>query len=156
MSVTPEEAIKILETNLYGTPEDLEEYGAYKYSEAIREAIRALKRVVADTISREEALKEMQNYYDDCAKTSEYTRLGFETAMNVVKELPPVTPQPKTGYWISWYEIIEEEWGTEHNPHCKCSECSTEVDPHTSKFIKCCPVCGAKMLGYRKREEDHE
>ena len=24
-------------------------------------------------------IKEMQNYYDDCAKTSEYTRLGFET-----------------------------------------------------------------------------
>lgn len=71
----------------------------------------------------------------------------------IIKKLPPVTPQPKTGYWISWYEIIEEEWGTEHNPHCKCSECSTEVDPHTSKFINCCPVCGAKMVGYKKREE---
>lgn len=100
MSVTPDEAIKILETNLYGTPEDLEEYGAYKYSEAIREAIRALKRVVADTISREEALKEMQNYYDDCAKTSEYTRLGFETAMNVIKGLPPTTPERQKGKWI--------------------------------------------------------
>lgn len=30
--------------------------------------------------------KEMQNYYDDCAKTSEYTRLGFETAMAVVED----------------------------------------------------------------------
>ena len=71
----------------------------------------------------------------------------------IIKKLPPVTPQPKTAYWISWYEIIEEEWGTEHNPHCKCSECNTEVDPHTSKFINCCPVCGAKMVGYKKREE---
>ena len=61
--------------------------------------------------------------------------------------------EPKTGYWISWYEVIEEEWGTEHDPHCKCSECNTEVDPHTSKFINCCPVCGAKMVGYKKREE---
>ena len=26
-------------------------------------------------------IKEMQNYHDDCAKTSEYTRLGFETAI---------------------------------------------------------------------------
>ena len=69
------------------------------------------------------------------------------------KALPPVTPQQKTGHWISWYEIIEEERSTEHNPHCKCSECSTEVDPHISQSINCCPVCGAKMVGYRKRED---
>jgi hypothetical protein len=156
--MTTEEAIKTLKENMcaqcaYGS--DMENCDI-SYCDN-RDAIKALEQEPCDdAISREEALKEMQNYYDDCAKTSEYTRLGFETAMNVVKELPPVTPQPKTGYWISWYEIIEEEWGTEHNPHCKCSECSTEVDPHTSKFIKCCPVCGAKMLGYRKREEDHE
>ena len=30
--------------------------------------------------------KEMQNYYDDCAKTSEYTRLGFETAIAVIED----------------------------------------------------------------------
>jgi len=62
--------------------------------EAINEAIKALERQpCTDAISREEALKEMQKYHDDCAKTSEYTRLGFETAMNVVRELPPVTPE---------------------------------------------------------------
>lgn len=30
--------------------------------------------------------KEMQNYYDDCTKTSEYTRLGFETAIAIVED----------------------------------------------------------------------
>lgn len=30
--------------------------------------------------------KDMQNYHDDCAKTSEYTRLGFETAIAVVED----------------------------------------------------------------------
>ena len=30
--------------------------------------------------------KEMQNYHNDCAKTSKYTRLGFETAMAVVED----------------------------------------------------------------------
>ena len=54
-----------------------------------------------DCVSRKEALKEMQKYHDDCAKTSEYTRLGFETAMNVVKELPPVTPERPKGEWKS-------------------------------------------------------
>ena len=43
MIATTDKAIKILETSLYGSPEDLEEYGAYEYSEAIRAAIRALK-----------------------------------------------------------------------------------------------------------------
>ena len=41
----------------------------------------------------------MQKYHDDCAKTSVYTRLGFETAMNVIKGLPPTTERPK-GKWI--------------------------------------------------------
>ena len=81
---------------------------------------------------------------------------SMKTAIKALESntlIPVVTSKSKTAYWISWYEIIEEEWGTEHNPHCKCSECSTEVDPHTSKFINCCPVCGAKMIGYKKREE---
>ena len=30
--------------------------------------------------------KEMQSYLDDCAKTSKYTRLGFETAIAVVED----------------------------------------------------------------------
>ena len=34
--------------------------------------------------------KEMQNYLDDCAKTSEYTRLGFETAIAVVEDTDTV------------------------------------------------------------------
>ena len=34
--------------------------------------------------------KEMQNYHDDCAKTSEYTRLGFETAIAVVEDAPTI------------------------------------------------------------------
>lgn len=53
--------------------------------------------------------------------------------------------EPKTGYWIRWYEKISYENSTEYNPHCKCSECNTEYDPHTSQFIKYCNVCGAKM-----------
>ncbi len=34
--------------------------------------------------------KEMQNYHDDCAKTSKYTRLGFETAVEVVNDAPTI------------------------------------------------------------------
>lgn len=38
----------------------------------------------------DEIKKEMQNYHDDCAKTSEYTRLGFETAIAVVEDAPTI------------------------------------------------------------------
>ena len=34
--------------------------------------------------------KEMQNYNDDCVKTSEYTKLGFETAIAVVENALPI------------------------------------------------------------------
>lgn len=39
--------------------------------------------------------KEMQNYYDDCATTSEYTRLGFETAIAVVEDAPTIIEADK-------------------------------------------------------------
>lgn len=34
----------------------------------------------------DELKKDMQNYLDDCEKTSVYTRLGFETAIAVVED----------------------------------------------------------------------
>ena len=37
----------------------------------------------------------MQNYHDDCAKTSEYTRLGFETAIAVVEDAPTIIKADK-------------------------------------------------------------
>lgn len=51
------------------------------------------------------------------------------------------------GEWIYWYEEIENDTCTEYIPHCKCSECGTEYDSHTVKFINFCPNCGAKMGG---------
>jgi len=39
--------------------------------------------------------KEMQNYHDDCAKTSEYTRLGFETAITVVEDADTIIEADK-------------------------------------------------------------
>ena len=53
----------------------------------------------------------------------------------------------KIGHWIRWYEEVEYKTCTEHIPHCKCSECNKEYDPHTSLFMKYCSYCGAKMEG---------
>lgn len=48
-----------------------------------------------DLISRSDALARMQEYHDDCSQTSEYTRLGFETAMEVVKDAETIIPATK-------------------------------------------------------------
>lgn len=51
----------------------------------------------------------------------------------------------KTGHWIKWYETIEKELYTIHDPHCKCSECNREYDPYIASLVNYCPNCGAKM-----------
>lgn len=73
-----------------------------------------------------------------------------------VESLPPVTPQPKTGYWIKWYEQKENDGCIEHIPHCKCSECGKEYDPHSSQFVKYCNKCGAKMIEPQEEKTESE
>lgn len=51
----------------------------------------------------------------------------------------------KTGHWVRWYETIEKERCTIHDPHCKCSECNYEYDPYIASLFNYCPNCGAKM-----------
>lgn len=65
--------------------------------------------------------------------------------MFFVEQLPSVTPKEKTGRWIRWYETIEQEHCTIHDPHCKCSECNQEYDPYIASLFSYCPNCGAKM-----------
>lgn len=79
--------------------------------EALSMAIEALKaEPCEDAVSRQAALKEMERYHDDCDKTSVYTRLGFETAMEVVKSLSPVTLKPRTDVLDKIRAEIEQEY----------------------------------------------
>lgn len=64
-----------------------------------------------------------------------------------LENLLSAQPEPKKGKWICWHEKIENDSCTEYIPHCKCSECGTEYDSHTVKFINFCPNCGADMRG---------
>ena len=91
-----------------------------------------------DAISREQLERELhaQMAVDAISK---------EVALDMLEHLPPVTPQPKTGHWIRWYEQKENDGCIEHIPHCKCSECGKEYDPFSSQFVKYCNECGAKM-----------
>lgn len=64
-----------------------------------------------------------------------------------LRKLPSVQPERKKGKWIRWYEEIESGSCTDYIPHCKCSECGTDINARSSLFIKFCPYCGADMRG---------
>lgn len=87
-----------------------------------------------DAISRQAVLKLVN---------SDWKYEGLESD---IENLPPVTPQQKSGKWITKIksDLRGDMWPT--NP--KCSECGGE--PYYSNTIysyKFCPYCGAKMEG---------
>ena len=94
-----------------------------------------------DAISRQAVL----DMLEDINAETEGVGFYYEHYVEYIKNLPPVTPQQKYGKWIRWYEQKENDWCIENIPHCKCSECGKEYDPHSSQFIKYCNECGAKM-----------
>lgn len=65
---------------------------------------------------------------------------NYTSVCKAINELPPVTPQPKTGYWISHHHGCEYE----------CSECH---DKQRAKS-KYCPNCGARMVEPQERSEE--
>lgn len=107
-----------------------------------------------DAISRQEAIEAFQIFreYESNRSNKEWID-RIETVLN---QLPPVNPQPKTGHWIRWYEQKENDWVIENIPHCKCSECGKEYDPHSSQSIKYCNGCGAKMIDPRIESEEKD
>ena len=61
----------------------------------------------------------------------------------IIKELPPVTPQPKTGRWINRHIIANKTIDM-----IVCSECGEEFSYDAETGVseyKYCPHCGAKM-----------
>ena len=92
-------------------------------------------------IDADELIDKYGNWY-----TEEGTEEGYiGTIKGIVDSMPTIEPERKKGKWIRWYEIKENETGTEYIPHCRCSDCGTVYDPHSSKFVSFCNVCGAKM-----------
>ena len=64
--------------------------------------------------------------------------------IDYIKNLPSITPQPKTGHWI-------EKDGYDGDTYYDCSECgeswaTIEGTPWDNEWDYC-PSCGAKMTG---------
>jgi hypothetical protein len=132
--MTRKEAKRVLEVDLDHTYND-------ESKEALRMAIKALEQEPCeDAISRQAALNGIT-----------MAEVRWQAVDNV-KKLPPVIPQPKTGHWIPRQEIIGvDKEGNEMSATVgyKCSKCLI-VHPRTSIY---CPSCGAKMVEPQGRSE---
>lgn len=90
-----------------------------------------------DAISREHTLTEFKRlYFDD--------KTVIRCAELVLKNELPVTPQPKTGYWID-----------NHNNTISCDRCHTWFNKDDRYgYMHYCPFCNAKMVEPQERSEE--
>lgn len=65
----------------------------------------------------------------------------------ILDNIPSAQLEQKKGIWKRWHETLEDASGVTYITRCQCSECGTEYDPHSAKFINFCPQCGADMRG---------
>lgn len=148
--MTKDEALKVLDT----IPTIGEQV------DALEMAIEALKQEPCDNATLKDIFcmgceyKE-QEPCEDCISREAVEEItwkepSYTDALNVlaevrdkVRQLPPVTPQPKTSRWIRFKEFEHGYY------HLKCSECGQywSVDGHAKTF-KYCFNCGAKMIEY--------
>ncbi len=94
-----------------------------------------------DAISRQAAVKAVMQDLSD--KRTHGFNAGVTRAANIIKLLPPVTPQPRKGHWINTCEYAYRAID-----YVECSCChhkSLEVGNY-------CPNCGAKTEGNRQWE----
>lgn len=95
---------------------------------AVKAAIKKLEQEPCeDAIGREDML-------DAIGHGTTYTS---EELQRIIKGLPPVNPQPKTGHW---------EWLTENKYRCSNCKHETRVDECMGKpMYDFCPFCRARM-----------
>ena len=102
--------------------------------EALDMAIKALSaEPCEDAISRAEAMTEIMMFAGNVKPDEENIYIKVSDAVQLLRELPPVTPKQKMGCWINYQKNI---W-----IYTQCSECGTVHDTKTNY----CPNCGAKM-----------
>lgn len=91
--------------------------------------------LIIDAVSRQDSLNMAYKLVEELASSSVYWDELKLFAKEQVQSLPPVTPKPKTGYWIDIDDSVE------------CSECGHRE--HNERFIfediNYCPNCGADM-----------
>lgn len=105
-----------------------------------------------DTISRTRAIERLKLNFpiSDGADNSRDRHRYMQALADIqaIREMPSVTPQPKTGHWINAYPKIEP------NPmfmYAICSVC--DFKQSISIKLNFCPNCGARMVETQESED---
>ena len=111
----------------------------YKITKA-KDGKEICQQVCRDAVSREAALEKMADYvasgYADSAE-------DFEKYSRIICQLPPVTPQPKTGRWIDY-----RDEGFVECPFCgHATNCEDDIDE-----LHYCFYCGCRMVEPQESE----
>ncbi len=146
---------------------------AIKHAEEVVEDHEKIKRIKAVTLEECKCAEEhrqlagwlrdykrflAQESCNDCIRRSDIGLTDFEMVMcngdykealkmllDIIKKAPPVMPQPKTGHWITQWNVAHQK------EYYYCSECGEEFSYDGETGIKMndydfCPNCGAKMV----------
>lgn len=97
-----------------------------------------------DAIDRAEAMTEIMMFAGNVKSDEEDIYIKVSDAVQLLRELPPVNLQPKTGHWIDIDDIESE-----------CSECGHREPNERFIFedINYCAKCGAKMVETQESED---
>lgn len=103
--------------------------------------------LMIDCVEKERLLKIYENRFFELQKLkqlkenkgAEDRQLGVNYCINILREMPIVTPQPKMGHWI---EVTNGRGGHECD---LCHEYAPSYQNGDEYLSKHCPNCGAKM-----------
>ena len=110
--------------------------------EALDVAIKALEQQSCDdAINRKDTLKAMIEQLG--IKNEDYLIPAEATLYKVVKNMPPVTPQPKTGRWVAYEVRLPDRTILNY----RCSVCGRKLIGYNTETLSEAPFChcGAKM-----------
>ena len=119
------------------------------YIERDEMAIKALEQEPCeDCISRENTLKAMIEQLG--IRNEDYLIPAEATLYKVVKRMPPVTPQPKTGHWIAYEVQLPDRTILNY----RCSVCGRKLIGYNTETLSEAPFChcGAKMVDPQESE----
>lgn len=115
--------------------------------EALDIAIESLQEPCEDCISRKAVLQINESHHGEMPNHTNHQ------IWKEIKALPPVTPQPKMGRWITRHII-----SSRNLEMIVCSNCREEFsyDAETGvpmDYRKYCPNCGCRMVESQESEE---
>lgn len=94
---------------------------------------------MSDLIKRQDAIEACRSVADNINRPTDQ-QIGAEYCLDLIKEIPSVEPERKTG---EWWNVSESRTG---DGYWFCSECGFSSEAFGANILyKFCPNCGAKM-----------